>query len=272
MARRTSSAGGGGVNLFPFLSILACLIGILTIIIKLVSDIQATETTDRSAEELARAKQLQELQSEIRSGENQLEAVRQQLKEKNSIHAKVQQLDDRRVVLRKQLGKPDPNKARETNMALQRSVEAMLDQIAALKKERPALEQAQAKLLAELEARKLKPDSKPTPVVIRPGGTGVARNTRLFFIECSGSGVVILDGKGGKTPVSNAAIGTEPLLNKVFSNAKAEPASLVLFLIRTDGYSTYLKAAGLAEAKFTIRTGKLPVPTKGEIDLSTFFP
>jgi hypothetical protein len=38
MSRRRSNAGGGGVSLFPFLSILACLIGILTLMIKLVCD------------------------------------------------------------------------------------------------------------------------------------------------------------------------------------------------------------------------------------------
>ena len=45
---------------------------------------------------------------------------------------------------------------------------------------------------------------------------------------------------------------------------------MVLFLIRKSGNEAYLWAAGLAETKFKVTTGKLPIPNDGEIDLSLF--
>lgn len=45
---------------------------------------------------------------------------------------------------------------------------------------------------------------------------------------------------------------------------------MVLFLVRKSGNDAYLWAAGHAESKFEVLTGKLPVPKDGEIDLSLF--
>ena len=64
MSRRPSSSTG--VSLFPFLSILACLIGILTMMIKIISDIKAQENNGRDEQELSRAKQNQQLQADIK--------------------------------------------------------------------------------------------------------------------------------------------------------------------------------------------------------------
>jgi hypothetical protein len=43
-----------------------------------------------------------------------------------------------------------------------------------------------------------------------------------------------------------------------------------VFLVRDDGWDAYIRGAGWAEGKFSIRTGKLPMPGKGPIDLSSF--
>ena len=270
MSRPTSNAAGTGASLFPFLSILPWLIGILTLMIKLISDIKANETAGRGEEELARAKQHAAIQRQISDSQKQLENARAELKQKGAAQAKLQDLEDKRIVLRKQLAENDPANAKESDAQLQRLVETLIDQIAALKKERPALEKKLAELKAELEARKIKPDEKPAPVLIQPGGSGINRDTKLIFIECNATGVAILEKGGKKTPISTAAIGTEPALNNVLNAAKENPNSLVLFLIRTDGHPTYVKAAGWAENQFQLRTGKLPIPTKGEIDLSLF--
>jgi len=270
MSRRNSNAGGTGVSLFPFLSILACLIGILTLMIKLISDIKANETAGRGEEELALAKQHAAIQRQIRDSGKQLENARAELKEKGAAQAMFQDLEDKRIILRKQLSDKDPAKSAQTDAQLQKLVENMIDQIDALKKERPSLEKTLADLKAELAARKIKPDDKPAPVLIEPGGSGLSRDTTMVFIECRAEGISILKREGGKTPVSAAAIGTEPALNAELNRAKASPNSIVLFFIRTDGIGTYNKTAVLAENKFGIRTGKLPIPTKGEIDLSQF--
>ena len=65
MSRRSSSAGPGGVSLFPFLSILASVIGILTLMISLVSKIRDQPAKERDPQEVARAEEHAAIQREI---------------------------------------------------------------------------------------------------------------------------------------------------------------------------------------------------------------
>jgi chaperonin cofactor prefoldin len=267
MSRRQSSSAG--VSLFPFLSILACLIGILTMMIKIISDIKAQESTGRDEQELARAKQHQQLQADIKKQEKELEKIKAVLKERNAALVELSELENKRIVLRKKLAdaKAAPSQSDE---ALQKMLEQLIDQIAALKKERPSLEKQLAELKAELERRKIKPDNKPQPVRINPAGSGISANTELIFIECNANGLVILDKNGSKTPVSAATIETDGKLAGAFNQLKSNREHLVLFLIRADGHGTFRTAGAYAETKYNLRIGKLPVPTQGEIDLTLF--
>jgi chaperonin cofactor prefoldin len=269
MSRRNSSAAGAGVSLFPFLSILACLIGILTMMIKIISDIKAQENTGRDEEEMARAKQFQQLLVEIKSQQKELERVKAVLKERNAALAELSDLENKRIILRKQLTDAKA-KPQQSDEALQKLLEQIIDQIAALKKQRPALEKELAALKEELARRKIKPDSKPPPVRINPSGSGLTGNTDVLFVECNANGIVILDKSGDKTPVSAATIDTDGKLAAALNRTKSSREHLVLFFIRADGNATYRKAAVLAEYKYQLRTGKLPIPTQGEIDLSLF--
>lgn len=269
MSRRNSSAAGAGVSLFPFLSILACLIGILTMMIKIISDIKAQETAGRDENEMARAKQFQQIQVEIKNQQKELQRVKAVLKERNAALVELSELENKRIILRKKLD-DTKTKPKESDEALQKLLEQIIDQIAALKKERPALEKELAALKAELEKRKIKPDTKPQPVRINPAGS-ITPNTDVLFVECNANGVVILDKAGNKTPISAATIETDGKLAAAFNRTKSSREHLVLFLIRTDGNATFRKAAVLAENKYTLRTGKLPIPTQGEIDLTLFF-
>lgn len=267
MSRRQSSSTG--VSLFPFLSILACLIGVLTMMIKIITDIKAQENVGRDEQEMARAKQFQQIQSEIKKQEKELTKIKAVLKERNAALVELSELENKRIMLRKQLA--DAKAApKESDEALQKMLEQLLDQIAAFKKERPSLEKQLAELKAELERRKIKPDTKPQPVRINPAGSGISANTELVFIECNANGLVILDKSGGKTNISAATIETDGKLASTFNTLKSAREHLVLFLIRADGHGTFRTAGGHAESKYNLRIGKLPVPTQGEIDLSLF--
>lgn len=266
MGRRKSS--GGGVSLFPFLSILCCLIGLLTLMIKIISDIKAMER-GQNQEEIAVALENQKIRREIVKKREEIAKVREELKEKGAATVELRDLEDKRVVLRRELDKtktPDPA---ETDAMLQRRIEALIQQIAAMIKERPPLDQKIVELTKELEERKIDANAKPPPVVVQPRGLG-AEDVNLRFIECEASGIVIRRKDGGNVSVSKAAITTEPALAAFFNEAKADRKSMVLFLLRNDGNETYNIAAGWAEHQFGLRTAKLPIPNKGEIDLSRF--
>ena len=52
--------------------------------------------------------------------------------------------------------------------------------------------------------------------------------------------------------------------------ARGKQGTMILFLLRDTGNTAYLRAAGWAENQYKLRTGKLPLPGKGELDLSLF--
>lgn len=267
MAKRKSSESS--VSLFPFLSILCCLIGLLTLMIKIISDIKAMER-GQNQEQIASALEHQKLQKEITKKQADREEIIKKISEKGETAVQMRELDERRLVLRRELDKAKATDAQDSDIALQRRIEALLEQIAKMIKERPPLDTKIAELTKELEQRKIDLNAKPPPVVVQPRGSGSGDDLNLRFIECEADGIVIRNADGTKTSVSTAAITTEPALAKFFNDAKADRKSLVLFLIRMDGNSTYQIAAGWAENQFELRTGKLPIPNKGDIDLSKF--
>ena len=48
------------------------------------------------------------------------------------------------------------------------------------------------------------------------------------------------------------------------------PNATLVFLIRDDGWYSYVRGAGWAEGSYEIKTAKLPLPSKGAIDLGQF--
>jgi hypothetical protein len=272
MARRASSADGG-VSLFPFMSILACLIGILTLMISVTIALKSLETSGRGKEELERARKHQSLLAQQQRIRKETEALKATLRTQNSTALELSELDLRRIVLRRQLDEKTSllKKPDQTDKALQKLIETMLANIEALRKERPALEKKLADLKAELARRKIKPDNKPVPILIQPGGTGTAHVNRVTFVECDSSGIILHRRGQPSASVSLAAIGSDQNYNRLLEEAKGKAGSMILFLLRDTGHHSYLRAAGWAESQYQLRTGKLPLPGKGELDLSLFY-
>jgi hypothetical protein len=272
MARRASSAGNG-VSLFPFMSILACLIGILTLMISVTIALKSMQTAGRGKEELARARDHQSLVSQQSKVRSEIKALQGNLKNRDTTALGLRDLEQRKIVLRRQLDekaarltKPD-----QTDKALQKLIETILANLDALRRERPALEKKLAELKAELARRKIKPDTKPVPIQVQPGGSGAAHVNRISFVECDATGILIHRRGQPTASVSLASIGTDQNLNRLFEEARGKADSMILFLLRDTGNNSYLRAAGLAESSYQLRTGKLPLPGKGAVDLSLFF-
>ena len=58
--------------------------------------------------------------------------------------------------------------------------------------------------------------------------------------------------------------------NHFLTEVAKNPKSLILFLVRDDGAGAYNNGAGRAETDYKIRTGKLPIPGRGVLDLAMF--
>ena len=152
---------------------------------------------------------------------------------------------------------------------MQKLLENLTKEIARLKRERPSLVKRLKELQDELKARKEAPKPKES-VVVRPRGVGQRGSKNIFFVECNSTGIVIIDKGKADKPISVAAIPTSRAYNAHLDTVKKTRDSMVLFLVRKTGTTAYRWAAGVAETKYKVSTGKLPIPNDGKIDLSLF--
>ena len=260
----------GGVSLFPFMSILACLIGILTLMISVIMQVKQMEQEGRTEEEMDRAIENRDLQKKAEKLKQETANLEERLKIEKTTAAEMVKLENHRIALKTKLEEVEKAKEDdETDATLQKLIENMKLEIAALKKERPPLSKRLKELQQQLKELKDAPEPEES-VVIRPGGIGSRGAANLFFVECTSTGIVIRSGEGAPKTISTAAVGTSEDYNAFLDNVKRTRDSMLLFLIRKGGNNAYNWAAGWAESKYEVRTGKLPVPNEGKIDLTLF--
>jgi hypothetical protein len=252
------------------MSILACLIGILTLMISVAMQVQEANREEQTGEEHDRAienaalKQKKEILAR-KAGELEL-----RIRKERKTVAEMAELKDREVALKMKL--EELEKARDpkkTDAMLQKIAENLKHEIAALKKEHPPLDKRLKELLAQLKERREAPKPEES-VIVRPGGSGSRKARNIFFVECNSTGIVLLRGDAPPKAISKATIGSNGNYNAFLDEVKKTRDSMVLFLIRKAGNDSYRWAAGWAQSKYEVNIGKLPIPNDGKIDLSLF--
>lgn len=258
------------VSLFPFLSILVCLIGALVLLIVIMTIVQASLAGGQNIDEVVRAREADKLRRELKEIDKKLTTALGGREDPRKLEAELKEKQERFVLLRKRLtsSAEDRKRDEQTNAELQKQLENFLIQLEAMMKERPPLVADIEKLKKEIEVRKLKITAKPA-VIVQPSGSGAGADAKLFFAVASGAGLTLYDGAEQKK-ITSGSIGTDEAYNEFLKKVAADPKSMLLFLLRDDGAGTFNRAAGWAESKFNVRTGKLPLPGGGEPDLSRF--
>ncbi len=257
MARKPPS-DEDDISLFPFLSVLACIIGTLTLMIAAMALGEMDNETVVSSEQYDRVQQqLTKVQAEVarlkkkRSPgdyRHQFELARAQ----SSLSALEEKLAT--------TAKPDETKT---------GVPVPDIDLAALEKELAALSE-QIKKLEELVAQRNRPPEQ-AEVVIKPGGSGIDIDPR--FVECRSDSIVIYSEDEESEPVrisKGQLAGDASFLNLLGQVAESKRAS-VIFLIRDDGIDTYNVAHRIAQSHYA-KNAKLPVLGQGKINLSMFKP
>ena len=270
MGRRNDS-DDEGVSLFPFMSILACLIGILTLMISVVSAVKEMDRDKLTQEEYDRAVAHRDMRLEIEKLRQQAQQLDKRIENENQTVAEMQKLEEASVALKKKLEDMeqavDPN---QSDAELQKIVELLKQETKAFNDSRPPLQTRLEELQQQIKERKEAPAPEQS-IVVRPGGIGSRKTaSKLFFVECNSTGIVLMDQEAPPIAVPKAAIVSSEQYAKFLSRVKDTRDSMVLFLVRKAGNENYLWAAGYAESKFRVRTGKLPMPNDGKIDLSLF--
>jgi len=261
------------VMLIPFLDILCSLIGILILIIVVLGVANTQQTNGRKPEEVAIAQKYAGLSKELKSVELEKHFLDTKITKLEGQEKESVDKQTRLTELKKRLNLTGEEAAANKTRAarIQKQVEDLMLQIDVLGRQMPSIQQQLEELKKDLANRNKNPDDKPVPVVIQPSGTGLGGQKKLFFVETSNGTITLRKGLMDKQNIGTGALVTDQSYNDFLSLVKSTPNAMVIFLIRPDGHASYNLAAGLAQSKFEILTGKLPIPTAGEVDLNMFF-
>ncbi len=276
MAKRRGSSGET-LNLFPFLDIVSCLIGVLVLLIVLLVVSQTGNADGRTMEEIQMAQDYLDMKREIEEREEQKLILKEKLAVLEKIEQELEERRQRFAKLRKLLdsSKEVQERNKEITQQLQKELDDLLVEIDGLKKQQTESKEEIKLLLAALEERKIPEDKKPPPVQVQPSGSGMGADTKVFFVEASGGGLKLLKPWGDEDyRLSSRAevVVADHAYNHLLLELQKDKNSLILFLIRDDGYGAYMNGAGRAESDYGIRVGKLPIPGRGELQLDLFEP
>ena len=250
------------ISLFPFLSIIACVIGVLTMMIATLAlaqtdtpDVAQIENFEQNKKALDRTKsRIEQIKLEISDSLKLREQQKQNATNKAEIAEMLAELEAIEKELAEQkkiqivIPKVDP-KARETATDMQAQHAQLEEQIAQLEQ--------------DLKDRK---DKSEANVTVLPQGSGL--NFKPHFVECAADSFVMHTQTPTKRIRTANAAKAQEFINLMELAANGKNDSIV-FLVRSDGLGTFRTLKGLCD-KRSIRNGKLPVVGQGRIDLSAF--
>jgi len=276
MAKRRPRASDE-LLLIPFLDILCSLIGILVLIIVVLCVAQSQKVNGRTPQELQQAQEYQTMLKQQKEQDKLDVVLKQKLAELEKLKQDLTEKDQRLARLRKLLASAQDNKKlnQELSQNLVKELDNLLLEIEGLNKSEADLKKQLIALAEEIKKRQPPAVVKTPPVVVHPGGSGLAQGSKVFFIEATGGKLTIYWDAKSKSVLSAAAevVAADVPFNFLLQEALKVPKAKLIFLLRDDGMGAYNNAAGWAQATYGYRVdqiGKLPIPGRGEIDLQMF--
>ncbi|OHB83172.1 MAG: hypothetical protein A2V98_16020 [Planctomycetes bacterium RBG_16_64_12] len=267
MGRRKGNEGDA-VSLFPFMSILVCLIGSLTLMITIQMSGQAN--SEQSQEEIERYRKYTELKAVMEQDQAELESLKRLLAQAEKAHEEIRLAAQEAALLeKKQQDELQRVGAAGFDKLLAESAR-LRNRLTEIEADLPKLQKTVEELEKEIQRRKAGPEE--AVVQIRPGGSGL--DIVPTFVECTAGSVVVLEGKEPlriRTADLNKEGGD---FHKLLDRVAGTPKGQIILLVRPDAVGTFNVARDVARTHFGpngyCKTGKLPVPTQGKIDLNVF--
>lgn len=270
MARRKSS--GAEISLFPFLSILVCVIGCLTMIIVFINLIQMNKGEGKEPKEVEVAKEYVELKKKQVEDQKQLDKKRQ------LVENLIQDQEDLR-------NKREKLERLKELLASNKKIDSLRDELIAklnllmrtnkkLDKDKGELLVEVKKLEEEIKKRKLPPNA----AALRVQSSGSATNVEPYFVEIADKTILIhtsLTEPAVEIPSASLKqnkefldllkkIGEKPYRKLIFL-VRGNTASVSNFNRANNTVSSFNRASGTR-----ILPGKLPLPGEGKVDLTVF--
>ncbi len=240
------------VSLFPFMSILACTIGALTLLLVAMS-LSAVGATDAAARAYT-------LTTEAIAGDElAIEQEEERLARAEELWSEVDHVLETRG-LRSGLSLSSieleiERTHRRAAVALE--LAKIEDEVAHVASERDVIETT----IEVLENRR-----ETLPIMIDP--TGLSRHFVPYFIECDAQGATAYRARDDfRYFVAKADLSTSGDFGRYLRRVRAEPGALLVLLVRRDGLSTCDRTEQVARGA-EIRVARLPLPGTGKIDWS----
>ena len=261
----------GAVSLFPFMSILASLIGILTLLIGLSMAVNQKKE-GMTEEDVNRAKEAKSLAFLLKKKKAELDKSKPEPTKNNLDALELEKLKLLLLELEKQKNELDKVKISPED-ELKVKIQLYTEEKIAIEKGHPPMQKKIDELKAKVAALKEKPVPKES-VRVKPPKIGAKAPRNIFFIECNSAGIV-LRGTNDETkniPFESIKSGSSVEFHDFCINAKQSSGEdyVILFLVRKGGLLSYQYATALAELDFKVKVAKLPIPNDGKIDLSGF--
>jgi hypothetical protein len=253
------------------MSILASLIGILTLLIGLSMAVNQKKE-GMTEEDVKRAQEAKSLAFLLKQKKDELDKSKPEPKKENLDALELEKLKLLLLELEKQKNELDKVKISPED-ELKVKIQLYTEEKIAIEKGHPPMQKKIDELKAKVAALKEKPVPKES-VRVKPPKIGAKAPRNLFFVECNSTGIV-LRGMGDETkaiPFESIKAGTSVEFHDYCINAKQSSGEdyVILFLVRKGGLLSYQYATALAELDFKVKVAKLPIPNDGKIDLSGF--
>ncbi|MGB7346317.1 MAG: hypothetical protein WBD20_19015 [Pirellulaceae bacterium] len=269
MARRPRQ-DDDDISLFPFLSIIASVIGVLTMMIATMTLAQ-TRTSDVAAD-LEKIEELDQAKKQIAETEDKIKELRQEISVSKSTALEIQEDKKALTMTVQELEKLIEELERiDKELAEQKKAEVVIPEVnpkdretvADLQNQLTAVQEAIAQLEADLKERK---DASEGSVTVLPQGSGL--NFTPHFVECADGSIVMHNLETPKRIRQGDVVKDQDFLALLTLVANGKDDSIV-FLVRSDGLSSYRMCRDLCNDR-SLRNGKIPVVGQGRIDLSAF--
>lgn len=227
-------------------------------------------------EEITRAQEHLRMLKQQKENERINELLKDKVAKLETLQTETKQKEEEAAKLRKLLdsSEADREKNKQVSEKLAKELDNLLVEIGGLANQVPPLKKQITELNAEIQKRK-PPANTGAPVVVQPGGSGLAKGTKVFFIEASGGKLTMYWDEKTKNVVAAApdVVATDVAFNAFLKAVQAVPQSKIIFLLREDGMGAFNLGAGWAQATYGYKVeqvGRLPIPGRGEIDLRMF--
>lgn len=256
------------VSLFPFMSVLACTIGALILLLTSLALSAVTPPERRKAaasvpapeQDAPRAEALGP-PAEAPPPEPKREAAEaESLARVEGLFAQVDHL----VTDRDGTSRPPDLGSLEARLARLRQDRKLVSDLAALEAAGAALATDDASVEADIEA--LESRRETLPILIDP--TGLSRHFEPWFIECDARGITLhraTDDFRHFEPREEISSSGE--LGRYLRRLRAMPGAVLILLVRSDGIDTADATHAAAQA-LGVRVASLPLPGRGELDFS----